>query len=202
MYFSVGDGAGIGVARSVTRRPEGPFEDVLGRPLVPGVVRGAEGIDAQVFVDYKDPNEDDGGVHGGDGAGAGDREGRNWLYFGGWGHAVVVELGSDMVSLKGEYKEITPEGYVEGPWMMKRDRVYYFMFSVGGYVPFFPFPYTLAFPVPYPSSTNTMLIKYIQLGRQLLRRKLRQSLLPHRPLHHATDQNSARKQQSRYRHGA
>lgn len=153
MYFSVGDGAGIGVARSVTRRPEGPFEDVLGRPLVPGVVRGAEGIDAQVFVDYMDPNEDDGGVHGGDG----DGEGRNWLYFGGWGHAIVVELGSDMVSLKGEYKEITPEGYVEGPWIMKRDGVYYFMFSVGGYVspslPF-PIPYTLYPNLPLYQSAN------------------------------------------------
>lgn len=52
--------------------------------------------------------------------------------FGGWGHAIVVELGDDMVSLKGEYKEITPEGYVEGPWMMKRNGVYYLMFSVGG----------------------------------------------------------------------
>ncbi|KAH1509289.1 hypothetical protein KXV52_008132 [Aspergillus fumigatus] len=38
-----------------------------------------------------------------------------------------------MVSLKGEYLEITPKGYVEGPWMMKREGVYYFMFSVGGW---------------------------------------------------------------------
>jgi beta-xylosidase len=64
-----------------------------------------------------------------------DDDERVWLYFGGWSHAVVVELESDMVSLKGEYLEITPKGYVEGPWMMKREGVYYFMFSVGGYVP-------------------------------------------------------------------
>jgi beta-xylosidase len=63
-----------------------------------------------------------------------DDDERVWLYFGGWSHAVVVELESDMVSLKGEYLEITPKGYVEGPWMMKREGVYYFMFSVGGYV--------------------------------------------------------------------
>lgn len=129
MYFSVGDGAGIGVARSETGQPQGPFRDVLGKELVPGVVMGAQGIDAQVFIDYE--GTEDGEVVGGvDGQGGG--KGRNWLYFGGWGHAVVVELGEDMVSLKGEFKEITPEGYVEGPWVLKRKGVYYFMFSVEG----------------------------------------------------------------------
>lgn len=129
MYFSVGDGVGIGVARSVTRLPQGPFRDVLGEPLVEGVVMGAEGIDAQVFIDYEDSgNGNQDGGEDGEGGGAG----RNWLYFGGWGHAIVVELGDDMVSLRGDYKEITPEGYVEGPWMLKRNGVYYFMFSVGG----------------------------------------------------------------------
>lgn len=131
MYFSVGDGAGIGVARSVTRLPQGPFRDVLGKPLVEGVVKGAEGIDAQVFIDYEHSSNSNGNQDGGeDGEGGG--AGRNWLYFGGWGHAIVVELGDDMVSLKGEYKEITPEGYAEGPWMMKRNGIYYLMFSVGG----------------------------------------------------------------------
>ncbi|EHA19505.1 hypothetical protein ASPNIDRAFT_179682, partial [Aspergillus niger ATCC 1015] len=95
MYFSVGDGTGIGVAKSTTGKPEGPYEDVLGEPLVNGTVYGAEAIDAQIFQDD---------------------DGRNWLYFGGWSHAVVVELGEDMISLKGDYLEITPEGYVEGPW--------------------------------------------------------------------------------------
>lgn len=129
MYFSVGDGVGIGVARSVTRLPQGPFRDVLGEPLVEGVVMGAEGIDAQVFIDYEDSgNGNQDGGEDGEGGGAG----RNWLYFGGWGHAIVVELGDDMVSLRGDYKEITPEGYVEGPWMLKRNGAYYFMFSVGG----------------------------------------------------------------------
>ncbi|PKX98375.1 glycoside hydrolase family 43 protein [Aspergillus novofumigatus IBT 16806] len=103
MYFSAGDGAGIGVAKSTTGRPEGPYADVLGKPLVPTTVFGAEPIDAQVFIDDDE---------------------RVWLYFGGWSHAVVVELESDMVSLKGEYLEITPKGY---------GGVYYFMFSVGGW---------------------------------------------------------------------
>ncbi|KAL3476942.1 glycosyl hydrolase [Aspergillus californicus] len=112
MYFSAGDGAGIGVAKSTTGRPDGPFVDALGEPLVPETVFGAEAIDAQLFQD------DDGSV---------------WLYYGGWSHAIVVEMNEDMVSLKGEYLEITPQGYVEGPWMLKRNGIYYFMFSVGGW---------------------------------------------------------------------
>ncbi|KAF5858726.1 hypothetical protein ETB97_003835 [Aspergillus alliaceus] len=88
MYFGAGDGAGIGVAKSVSGEPQGPFEDALGKPLVGKTVFGAEPIDAQAFVD-----EDE----------------RVWLYYGGWSHAVVVELGSDMVSLKGEFLEITPK---------------------------------------------------------------------------------------------
>ncbi|KAL2818476.1 glycosyl hydrolase [Aspergillus cavernicola] len=113
MYFSAGDGAGIGVAKSTTGRPDGPFVDALGEPLVPETVFGAEAIDAQLFQDDADDSV--------------------WLYYGGWSHAIVVEMNEDMVSLKGEYLEITPEGYVEGPWMLKRNGVYYFMFSVGGW---------------------------------------------------------------------
>ncbi|KAL4873071.1 hypothetical protein BDV12DRAFT_116329 [Aspergillus spectabilis] len=112
MYFSAGDGAGIGVAKSTTGRPDGPFVDALEEPLIPETVFGAQAIDAQLFQD------DDGSV---------------WLYYGGWSHAIVVEMNEDMVSLKGEYLEITPEGYVEGPWMLKRNGIYYFMFSVGGW---------------------------------------------------------------------
>ncbi|OJJ50210.1 hypothetical protein ASPZODRAFT_128834 [Penicilliopsis zonata CBS 506.65] len=111
MYFSAGDGAGIGVATSTTG-PGGPFYDAIGKPLVANTTYGAEPIDAQIFLDD---------------------DGRNWLYFGGWGHGVVVELEDDMVTLKGDYLEITPPDYVEGPWMLKRDGVYYYMYSVGGW---------------------------------------------------------------------
>ncbi|PWY78364.1 Arabinanase/levansucrase/invertase [Aspergillus heteromorphus CBS 117.55] len=114
MYFSTGDGTGIGVAVSpAPNGPGGPYTDALGAPLVNGTIRGAEAIDAQIFQD-----ED---------------SGRNWLYFGGWGHAMVVEVGSDMVSLMGEFVDITPRDYVEGPWVLKKGGTYYFMFSVGGW---------------------------------------------------------------------
>lgn len=109
-YFSAGDGAGLGVA--VADGPAGPFRDALGRPLVGHYPHGAQPIDAHAFLDD---------------------DGQAYLYFGGWRHAVVVRLNEDMVSLGGDFREITPEGYVEGPFMLKRRGVYYFMWSEGGW---------------------------------------------------------------------
>ena len=109
-YFSAGDGAGLGVA--VADHPAGPFRDALGRPLVGHYPHGAQPIDAHAFLDD---------------------DGQAYLYFGGWRHAVVVRLNEDMVSLDGDFQEITPESYVEGPFMLKRRGVYYFMWSEGGW---------------------------------------------------------------------
>ncbi|OWU65922.1 MAG: arabinan endo-1,5-alpha-L-arabinosidase [Armatimonadetes bacterium Cent15-Ar3] len=109
-YFSAGDGAGIGVA--VSDSPTGPFVDALGAPLIKEYHHGAQPIDAHVFVDD---------------------DGQAYLYYGGWKHAVVVRLGEDMVSTIGEFVEITPENYVEGPFMLKKDGKYYFMWSEGGW---------------------------------------------------------------------
>jgi beta-xylosidase len=108
-YFSVGDGDGIGVAAS--EAPGGPFVDVLGRPLVEEYHHGAQPIDAHAFLDD---------------------DGRAYLYWGGWRRAVAAELGPDMASL-GPVREITPEGYVEGPFMLKRGREYVFMWSEGSW---------------------------------------------------------------------
>ena len=60
------------------------------------------------------------------------------MYYGGWGHCNVVKLNDDFTGLvpfdDGEtYKEITPENYVEGPFMFKKDDKYYFMWSEGGW---------------------------------------------------------------------
>jgi len=109
-YFSAGDGAGLGVA--VADHPAGPFRDALGRPLVAEYPHGAQPIDAHAFQDD---------------------DGQAYLYFGGWRHAVVARLNEDMVSLDGDFLEITPENYVEGPFMLKRKGVYYFMWSEGGW---------------------------------------------------------------------
>lgn len=110
LYFSAGDGAGIGVATS--KSPTGPFKDALGKPLIKEYHHGAQPIDAHAFQDD---------------------DGKAYLYYGGWRHAVVVELGKDMISTVGEFKEITPEHYVEGPFMIKRKGTYYFMWSEGSW---------------------------------------------------------------------
>jgi beta-xylosidase len=110
LYFSAGDGAGIGVA--VADQPTGPFVDALGHALISEYHHGAQPIDAHAFKDD---------------------DGRNYLYYGGWREAVVVELGPDMISTTGDFNRITPENYVEGPFMVKRGGVYYFMWSEGSW---------------------------------------------------------------------
>ncbi|HEY0868246.1 MAG TPA: glycoside hydrolase family 43 protein [Fimbriimonas sp.] len=140
-YFSAGDGAGLGVA--VSDSPRGPFIDALGKPMVAEYHHGAQPIDAHCFVDD---------------------DGRAYLYWGGWKHCVISELGAEMTSLVGEIVEITPEHYVEGPFMLKRQGVYYLMWSEGGWGdasyriayarsdnPFGPFDREDAVFVPNPS---------------------------------------------------
>lgn len=110
MYFGAGDGAGLGVATS--KHPGGPFKDALGKPLIKDVINGAQPIDAMAFLDD---------------------DGQAYLYYGGWKHANVVKLSKDMLHTEGEFKEITPEGYVEGSFMLKRNSEYVFMWSEGGW---------------------------------------------------------------------
>lgn len=110
-----GEVGGIGVA--VSDRPEGPYADLLGKPLINEIVNGAQPIDQFVFHD---------------------ESGEYYMYYGGWGHCNMVRLSPDFKALipfeDGEmYKEITPEGYVEGPFMFKKNGKYYFMWSEGGW---------------------------------------------------------------------
>lgn len=105
---------GIGVA--VADRPEGPFEDYLGRPLIDTFYNGAQPIDQFVFRD-------------------GDQY---YILYGGWRHANIARLKDDFTGLipfedGSLVREITPEGYVEGPFMLKRDGRYYFMWSEGSW---------------------------------------------------------------------
>lgn len=110
-----GEIGGIGVA--VSDRPEGPYKDLLGKPLINEIVNGAQPIDQFVFKDD---------------------DGRYYMYYGGWGHCNVVLLNDDFTSLlpfeDGTiYKEVTPANYVEGPFMLKKNGKYYFMWSEGGW---------------------------------------------------------------------
>lgn len=107
---------GIGVA--VADAPEGPFTDYLERPLVESFQNGAQPIDQAVF---RDP-----------------ASGRWYLYYGGWGHCNIARLKDDFTGFVpfedgSTFREITPEGYVEGPTMLERAGRYYFMWSEGGW---------------------------------------------------------------------
>ncbi|RZJ97201.1 MAG: arabinan endo-1,5-alpha-L-arabinosidase [Brevundimonas sp.] len=120
---------GIGLA--VADRPEGPFRDALGHPLIGAILNGAQPIDQMVFVDD---------------------DGRTYLFYGGWGHCNVVRLSDDLTQVipfdDGEtFKETTPEGYVEGPFMLKRRGLYYLMWSEGDWT-------TSEYRVAYAVSTS------------------------------------------------
>ena len=121
LFFSANDihsdkeVGGIGVA--VADRPEGPFRDLLGHPLVGAFHHGAQPIDQSVFRDD---------------------DGRYYLIYGGWGHAVIARLKDDFTGFvplaDGQvFREITPKNYVEGPMMFRRHGKYYLMWSEGGW---------------------------------------------------------------------
>ncbi len=105
---------GIGVA--VADKPKGPFKDYLGHPLIDKFHNGAQPIDQFCFKD-------------------GDQY---YLIYGGWRHCNIVKLKSDFTGFVpfddgSTFKEITPDNYVEGPFMFKHNNKYYFMWSEGGW---------------------------------------------------------------------
>ena len=105
---------GIGVA--VSDKPSGPFKDLLGKPLIDKFYNGAQPIDQFVF---KEGN-------------------KYYMFYGGWGHCNVAQLNQDFTGFipfedGTTFKEVTPENYVEGPFMFKRKGKYYFMWSEGGW---------------------------------------------------------------------
>jgi beta-xylosidase len=106
---------GIGVA--VADKPGGPYKDYLGKPLIGEIHNGAQPIDQFVFLD---------------------KDGQYYMIYGGWSHCNIAKLKNDFTGFipfddGTTFKEITPEGYVEGPFMFIRDGKYYFMWSEGGW---------------------------------------------------------------------
>jgi beta-xylosidase len=106
-------GIGIGVAS----KPEGPYKDYLGKPLIQEFYNKAQPIDQFVFQD---------------------KDGQYYIIYGGWGHCNIARLNEDFTALVpypdgNMVKEITPEGYVEGPIMFIRNGKYYMMWSEGGW---------------------------------------------------------------------
>ena len=67
-----------------------------------------------------------------------DTDGTHYIIYGGWRHCNIGILNNDFTGIipwddNNLFKEITPEGYVEGPFMFKRKGIYYFMWSEGGW---------------------------------------------------------------------
>jgi len=106
---------GIGVA--VADKPQGPYKDYLGKPLIDKFHNGAQPIDQFVFKD---------------------KDGSYYMFYGGWKHCNVAKLNDTFTAFEpwsdgSLFKEVTPEGYVEGPFMFIRQNKYYFMWSEGGW---------------------------------------------------------------------
>ncbi len=107
-YFS----ADVNIGVAVADKPTGPFKDPLGKPLIPkdflkGTLKG-QMIDPMVFVD------DDNSAY---------------LY---WGQSdcKMVKLNDDMISFDPANIKIAKlQGYNEGPFMIKRNGIYYLMWS-------------------------------------------------------------------------
>lgn len=105
---------GIGVA--VAERPEGPYRDLIGKPLVDRFWNGAQPIDQYVF-EYR---------------------GEWYMVYGGWGRCNLVKLAKDFKSLVpfedgAMWRDMTQKDYVEGSVMIERRGRWYFMYSSGGW---------------------------------------------------------------------
>ncbi|AZQ33906.1 1,4-beta-xylanase [Streptomyces cyaneochromogenes] len=104
-YFCAEQQIGVAVADS----PAGPFKDALGKPLVAkGGAWSGQMIDPAVYTDD---------------------DGTSYLYWGN-GHGHVVPLNDDMVSFDpSKVRDITPDDFREGSFVIKRKGTYYFMWS-------------------------------------------------------------------------
>lgn len=114
MFVSVGSEVYAGISDA----PEGPWKNVKsdGGPFI-ATQRSinVHTIDAEVFLNDN---------------------GKAYLYWGsGWnwkdGHCFVAELNEQMDAFTSTPKDITPPGYFEAPYMLKRKGVYYLMYSDG-----------------------------------------------------------------------
>jgi hypothetical protein len=94
------------IAVAVADKPEGPFKDALGHPLI---AKANDNIDPTVFVDD---------------------DGQAYLY---WGNPNLwyVKLNKDMVSTSGPITKVAtkPANYQEGPWFYKRNGKYYLAYA-------------------------------------------------------------------------
>lgn len=104
------DNFAIGVA--VADKPEGPWKDAIGRPLVDQGIKGAtdlQNIDPTIWL------EDDG---------------TPFMLWGTFGELHGVKLTKDMRAFSGEIQRLVgPKGFFEAPWLTKRKGVYYLFYA-------------------------------------------------------------------------
>lgn len=107
-----------GLEIAVSDSPTGPFVNHIGKTLVDKFINYAQPIDAHLFKD------DDGTIY---------------LYYGGWQHCNLAIMNEEMNGFIPHedgtiFKGVTPNNYVEGPCMLKRNGVYHFIWSEGDWV--------------------------------------------------------------------
>jgi arabinoxylan arabinofuranohydrolase len=106
-YYPADDQIGV----AVSDKPDGPFVDPLGRPLIARGESGTRVMDPAIFVDD---------------------DGQAYLYFG-QNELRVVKLGRDMITRDGSIQKIPLTHFHEGIWMHKRNGLYYLSYcSVAG----------------------------------------------------------------------
>ncbi len=114
MYVSVGSEVWAGVSE----HPLGPWKNAKkdNSPLINSqFIPGYHMIDAECFIDD---------------------DGQAYLYWGsGWnwvnGKCFAVKLKKDMISFEEKPRDVTPPNYFEAPYMLKRNGIYYLMYSQG-----------------------------------------------------------------------
>ena len=113
-YYISTNGSGIGVA--VSDRPEGPFKDALGKPLLTkndcaGAKHSWVCIDPAVFIDD---------------------DGQAYIF---WGNKICyyAKLKENMIEIDGEIKRIDFKGFqfTEAPWVHKYNGKYYLTYAAG-----------------------------------------------------------------------
>lgn len=109
-------GAAIGVA--VSDRPTGPFKDAIGQALVinemtKDLPHAWDDIDPTVLIDD---------------------DGQAYMY---WGNGSLkwVKLKKNMIEMDGPITTLKPKNFIEGPWVYKRNGLYYLVYASAGTKP-------------------------------------------------------------------
>jgi beta-xylosidase len=109
-------GAAIGVA--VSDRPTGPFKDANGKALIVNekttdMKNLWDDIDPTVFIDD---------------------DGQAYLFWGN-GSCKWIKLKKNMIEMQDSIHTFKPKNYIEGPWVYKRNGLYYLVYASAGTKP-------------------------------------------------------------------